>query len=332
MTSLLVVALVSLMLLWVGLGFRMVKQTEAMVIERLGRFHRVLTSGVTVIIPGIDQARSLVWRYMKTDVDGQTVIITTETTRLDLRETVYDFPSQSVITKDNVTISINALLYFQVTDPKRAVYEIANLPDAVEKLTQTTLRNVIGELDLDQTLSSRDTINTRLRTILDDATDKWGVKVNRVELQDIEPPQDVKITMEKQMRAERERRAAILEAEGRKQAAILEAEGERQAEINRAEGARSALILRAEGDAQARRTTADAEADAILRITDSVTASGANPTAYIISMRYIDTLTKMVAGEDTRVVYMPYEASALMGSVGGLRDLLSGGTPPAGPA
>lgn len=323
MLQVIVVCVVVLLLCWVALGVKVLKQTEAMVIERLGRFHRVLTSGVAIIFPGLDQPRSLTWRYVKVDVDERVLIITRETSRLDLRETVYDFPSQSVITRDNVTIEINALLYFQVTDPKRAVYEIANLPDAVEKLTQTTLRNVIGELDLDQTLSSRDTINNRLRSILDEATDKWGVKVNRVELQDIEPPADVKITMEKQMRAERERRAAILEAEGRKQSAILSAEGERQADINRAEGARNAQILRAEGDAQARRTLAEAEADAIQRITDAVRASGASPTAYIVSMRYLDTLAKIVAGGDTKVVYMPYEASALMGSVGGLRDLLN---------
>ena len=302
-------------------GFKIIKQSETMVIEKLGRYHRTLSSGINIIWPIFDVPRSIEWRFIKTDVNGRTIIRKDTVTRIDLRETVYDFPSQSVITRDNVAIEINALLYFQITDAKSAVYEIANLPDAVEKLTQTTLRNVIGELDLDHTLTSRDTINNKLRTILDEATDKWGVKVNRVELQDINPPEDVKVAMEKQMRAERDRRAAILEAEGQKQSKILEAEGIRQSEINKAEGLKQALILRATGEAEARIKVAQAEAEAVTMVTKAIKDSGGNPTAYLVALKYIEAMKEMVSGKDNKVVYMPYEASALLGSVGSIRDI-----------
>ena len=302
-------------------GFKIIKQSETMVIERLGRYHRTLSSGINIIWPIFDVPRSIEWRFIKTDVNGRTIIRKDTVTRIDLRETVYDFPSQSVITRDNVAIEINALLYFQITDAKSAVYEIANLPDAVEKLTQTTLRNVIGELDLDHTLTSRDTINNKLRTILDEATDKWGVKVNRVALQDINPPEDVKVAMEKQMRAERDRRAAILEAEGQKQSKILEAEGIRQSEINKAEGLKQALILRATGEAEARIKVAQAEAEAVTMVTKAIKDSGGNPTAYLVALKYIEAMKEMVSGKDNKVVYMPYEASALLGSVGSIRDI-----------
>ena len=302
-------------------GIKIVQQAETMVVERLCRYHRTLSSGVNIIWPIFDVPRSIEWRFVKTDVSGLTIIRKDTVTRIDLRETVYDFPKQSVITRDNVAIEINALLYFQITDAKRAVYEIANLPDAVEKLTQTTLRNVIGELDLDHTLTSRDTINNKLRTILEEATDKWGVKVNRVELQDINPPEDIKVAMEKQMRAERDRRAAILDAEGKKQAKILEAEGIRQSEINKAEGLRQSLILKAKGEAEARIAVAQAEAAAVTMVTKAVRDSGGNPTTYLIALKYIDALREMVSGKDNKVVYMPYEASAILGSVGSLRDM-----------
>jgi regulator of protease activity HflC (stomatin/prohibitin superfamily) len=246
---------------------------------------------------------------------------TKTTTQIDLRETVYEFPKQSVITRDNVAIAINAILYFQVTDAKRAVYEIGNLPDAIEKLTQTTLRNVIGGLDLDHALTSRDTVNTKLRTILDEATDKWGVKANRVELQDIIPPDDIKTAMEKQMRAERDRRATILEAEGQKQSKILEAEGFRQSEITKADGYRQSLILRATGEAKARVMVAEAEAEAVAKVTKAIQDSGGSPTGYLIALKYIEAMKEMVSGKDNKVVYMPYEASALLGSVGSIRDL-----------
>ena len=326
-TLLIVLAVVVFVVLFVIRGLRIVQQSETMVIERLGRYNRTLPSGVNIIWPIFDRPRSMQWKFVRTDLDGKTIVRKENVTRIDLRETVYDFPKQSVITRDNVGIEINALLYFQITDAKRAVYEIANLPDAIEKLTQTTLRNIIGELDLDLTLTSRDTINTKLRAILDEAADKWGVKVNRVELQDISPSADVKVAMEKQMRAERDRRATILEAEGRKQSRILEAEGFRESEINQAEGLRQAAVLRASGEAEARVKIAEAEAEVVARVAKSVKEAGGDPTTYLVAMRYIETLREMVSGKDNKVVYLPYEATALLGSVGGIRDLFGPASP-----
>lgn len=305
-------------------GLRIVKQSEAMVIERLGKYHKTLSAGINIIIPIIDQPRSVQWRYMREDPHGRRFVKFKLRERVDLRETVFDFPKQSVITKDNVVTEINAMIYFQITDPVKSVYEINNLPNAIEKLTQTTLRNVIGELDLDDCLTSRDTINNKLRTILDDATNKWGVKVNRVELQDINPPQDIKEAMEKQMRAERNRRAQIIEAEGTKKAAILEAEGRKGADINEAEGAKQAKILKAEGEAAARIQVAEAEAEAIRKITEAVAETKADPTQYLIAVKYIDTIEQVLreGGAGQKTVFMPYEASGLMGSVGGMKELL----------
>lgn len=303
-------------------GFKIVQQAETMVIERLGRYNRTLDSGINIIWPIIDKPRRMHWRFITTAPDGSRLVTNKETAKIDLRETVFDFPRQNVITKDNVTLEIDALLYFQVVDASRAVYEVANLPVAIEKLTQTTLRNVIGELDLDECLVSRDTINGKLKTILDEATDKWGVKVTRVELQDITPPSEVQQAMEKQMRAERDRRASILTAEGAKQAAILEAEGHRQSEINRAEGQKRSAILRAEGDAEARIRIAEAEAEAISQVTQVIGAAGGDPANYLIAVRYIEALKEMVSGKDNKVVYLPYEASSLLGSLGGIRELL----------
>jgi regulator of protease activity HflC (stomatin/prohibitin superfamily) len=245
--------------------------------------------------------------------------------RIDMRENVYDFPKQNVITKDNVVTEINALIYFQIMDPIKAVYEIGNLPNAIEKLTQTTLRNVVGELDLDESLSSRDTINMKLRSILDDATNKWGVKVNRVELQDINPPQGIKDAMEKQMRAERDRRATILEAEGEKRSQILTAEGQRESDIQRAEGQKAAAILEAEGIAQARIRVAEAEAEAIRRISESIKDFSGDPVQYLIAQKYLETLQEMTSGKDNKTVYLPYEATGVLSSLGGIKELLSGG-------
>lgn len=302
-------------------GFKIISQSETMVIERLGRYHRTLSPGINIIWPFFDKPRTIEWRFIKEDIDGKTIIRKITTEKIDLRETVYDFPKQNVITRDNVAIEIDALIYFQITDPKRAVYEVSNLPDAIEKLTLTTLRNVIGELDLDQTLSSRDTINQKLRTILDEATDKWGVKINRVELKDIIPPEDIKNAMEKQMKAERDRRAAILEAEGKKQSQILEAEGIKQAEINKAEGKKQALILEATGEAEAKIKIAEAEAEMVEKISKAIKEVGGDPTQYLIALKYIETMREMVSGKDNKIVYLPYEASALLGSVGTLRDM-----------
>src|SRR5512147_3335107 len=261
-----------------------VRQAQTMVVERLGKYNRTLASGINLIVPFFDQPRAIDWHSVISLPSGETITRRYRSSTIDLRETVYVFPRQNVITKDNVVVEIDALIYFQVTDPVRAAYEIANLPDAIEKLTQTTLRNVIGELDLDQVLSSREHINTKLREILDDATHKWGAKVGRVELKDINPPHDIREAMEKQMRAERDRRAVILTAEGDKQSRILQAEGIRQSEINKAEGAKQAAILAAEGTANARLKVAEAEAEAIRMVTDAVKASGVNPAQYLIAV------------------------------------------------
>jgi regulator of protease activity HflC (stomatin/prohibitin superfamily) len=275
-------------------------------------------------MPIIDQPRAIDWHQVISLPSGDTMTRRFRSTTIDLRETVYVFPRQNVITKDNVVVEIDALIYFQVTDPVRAAYEIANLPDAIEKLTQTTLRNVIGELDLDQVLSSREHINTKLREILDDATHKWGAKVARVELKDINPPRDIRDAMEKQMRAERDRRAAILTAEASKQSAILQAEGIRQSEINKAEGVKQAKILQAEAEAAARLKVAEAEAQAIERITGAIKESGGDPARYLIAIRYIEALKEMVTGENNKIVYLPYEATGVLSSLGGIREMLAG--------
>jgi regulator of protease activity HflC (stomatin/prohibitin superfamily) len=305
-------------------GIRIVKQSESMIIERLGKYSSTLEAGINVIIPIIDKPRTVQWRYAVEDGQGRRYVTYKSRERIDLRETVFDFPKQSVITKDNVVTEINALIYFQIVDPVKSVYEINNLPNAIEKLTQTTLRNVIGELELDDCLASRDTINNKLRIILDDATNKWGVKVNRVELQDINPPQDIKEAMEKQMRAERNRRAQIIEAEGTKKATILHAEGQKEAAINEAEGHKQAKILYAEGEATARIKVAEAEAQAIQKIAAAVVETKADPAQYLIAIKYIDTLEQILreGGAGQKTVFMPYEASGLMSSVGSLKELL----------
>ena len=307
----------------ISAGVKVVPQSETRVIERLGRFHSVLSPGLNFIIPFIDKPKTIYTRRVEQGIGGRHVVRTVATTVIDLREQVYDFPSQQVITRDNVTTEINALLYFQITDPKKAVYEIDNLPNAIEKLTQTSLRNVIGELELDETLTSRDTINTKLQAILDDATNKWGVKVNRVELQDITPPESVRVAMEKQMQAERNRRAEILNAEGEKQSLILRSEGEKASQINKAEARKQSEILRAEGDTQAIILNAQAEADAIRRVAEAVAVGKTDPAAYMLAMKYIDTLREMTTGKDNKTVYIPYEASSVLSSLGSIRTLFN---------
>ncbi len=304
------------------MGFKIVQQSETMVIERLGKYSRTLGAGINIIWPIIDKPREIMWRYIREGMEGRTYIVKAATTRIDLRESVYDFPKQNVITKDNVVTEINAILYFQITDPVRAIYEISNLPDAIEKLTQTTLRNVIGDMTLDDTLTSRDTINGKLRAVLDEATHKWGVKVNRVELQDINPPHDIRDAMEKQMRAERDKRAKILEAEGMKQSQILQSEGLKLAAINKAEGEKQSQILRAEGEAQAKIRTAEGEAEAIQKITQAVSTTKGDPINYLVAIRYIDTLKDMVTGKDNKVIYLPYEATGVLSSIGGIKEML----------
>lgn len=321
MGVLLIVLLIAVLIFAIK-GIIIVQQAEVVIVECLGKYSRTLESGLNFIVPIIEAPRGVAWKITQKGLDGRSYSYIKEKTKIDLRESVYDFPRQTVITKDNVSISINALLYFQIVDPKSAVYEIQNLPEAIEKLTQTTLRNLVGQLDLDETLVSRDKINVELRSILDEATNKWGVKVNRVELQDIIPPQDIQSAMEKQMKAERDRRAAILEAEGLKKSAILQAEGEKESAINKAEGLKQAAILKAQGEAQARLIEADAEKEAIKRITEAFNNQG-QPDKYLIAMKYLESLGDIAKGQNNKFVYMPYEATGILSSVDGIKQMLT---------
>ena len=303
------------MVIYILRGIKIVSQSETLIVERLGKYNRTLNAGINVILPIIEKAKETIARRQ----DGRLIA----TSRIDMREQVYDFDKQSVITKDNVMTEINALLYFQIVDPMKAVYEIQNLPVAIEKLTQTTLRNVVGEMELDETLTSRDTINSKLRNVLDDATNKWGVKVNRVELQDITPPESIRRTMELQMQAERNRRAEILKAEGEKQAQILNSEGEKQAEINAAEADKQANILKAEGEARAKILQAEAEATAIRNITEAVSSGGADPVNYLLAIKYVEALKEIASGQQNKTVYLPFEATNMLGSIGGIKELFA---------
>ncbi|MCR4665358.1 MAG: SPFH/Band 7/PHB domain protein [Paludibacteraceae bacterium] len=303
------VALAIVVVFYVLSGIKIVSQSEVIIVERLGKYQRTLSAGIHVMLPIIERARVVRQRGV-----GMS-------SRIDLREQVFDFDRQTVITKDNVMTEINALLYFQIVDPVKSVYEITNLPLAIEKLTQTTLRNVVGELELDETLTSRDTINSKLRTVLDDATNKWGVKVNRVELQDIMPPVNIQEAMEKQMTAERDKRAAILTAEGEKQSAILKSEGEKSAEINAAEAEKQARILRAEGAAKAQVLQAEAEANAINKVAEAVKGQKSDPVNYLLAIKYIESLKEMTSGKDNKTVYLPYEATGVLGSLGTVKEM-----------
>ncbi len=330
MSIVLIIAILAV-IIYVLKGMIIVQQQEAIIIQRLGQYYQTLSAGLHWIVPFIDSPRAMIKILKQKGLDGRTYSTMVYSPRIDLRETVYDFPRQNVITKDNVTISINALLYFQIVDAKKAVYQIENLPEAIEKLTQTNLRNLVGQLALDETLVSRDIINDKLREILDKATDKWGVKVNRVELQDIDPPASIQQAMEKEKKAEQDRRATILEAEGVKKSAILTAEGEKEAAINKAEGEKQAKILRAEadrqaeilkaeGEAQARIIEADAEKEAINRIINALADKG-KPDQYLIAMKYLETLTNITKGANNKVVYMPYEATGILSSVDGIKQM-----------
>jgi regulator of protease activity HflC (stomatin/prohibitin superfamily) len=263
-------------------GVRIVPQARAGVVERLGRYARTLDPGLALIVPFVDRVKPL----------------------LDLREQVVAFPPQPVITEDNLVVGIDTVIYFTVTDPKAATYEIANPLQAIEQLTVTTLRNVIGGLTLEETLTSRDNINSQLRVVLDEATGRWGIRVNRVELKSVEPPRTVQEAMEKQMRAERDRRATILTAEGVKQSQILTAEGEKQAAVLKAEGARTAAILRAEGESKAIETVFQAIHD------------GA-PDQELLSYQYLQMLPQLAQGSANKVWVIPSEFSQALGNIGG---------------
>ncbi len=283
-------------------SIRIIRQSSVGIVERLGKFHKKAEQGINVIIPLIDSFRA----------------------KVDLREQVVDFPPQPVITKDNVTMMIDTVIYYQVTDPFSYVYEIANPIMAIENLTATTLRNIVGDLELDQTLTSRDIVNTKLRAILDEATDKWGIKVNRVELRNILPPQDIQTAMEKQMRAEREKREAILRAEGQKTAAILEAEGLKQAAILKAEAVREAAIREAEGHRQAKILNAEGEAQAILSVqrafADSlVMLRESAPDQKVLSLKSLETLKSMAEGQATKLI-IPGDLAGLAGVFAALKE------------
>ena len=300
-------------------SIKIIGQAEVMVVERLGRFHRVARSGLNILIPFVERARLLDVRYFESDVSGVKRITSSSTSRIDLREQVLNFPSQPVITKDNVTIDIDAVLYYRVADPQKATYAVQNLPYALETLTRTTLRNIVGEMELDQTLGSRDMINRRMREVIEDASIGWGVDVTRVELQAIEPPRDIQHSMELVMRAERERRAAVTNAEAGKRAAILESEGQREAQVRKAEGEKEAAILRAEGLAAARLAMAQAEAEAIQRITASLPEGQA--AMYLLGLKYLEALPAITQGKGT-TIFLPAEATGVMGALGGMRELL----------
>ena len=300
--------------------FRVVGQAEVMVIERLGRFNRIARSGLNILVPFVERPRAIDVRYAMSDPSGAKRLVSGSTTRIDLREQVLNFPSQPVITKDNVTIDIDAVLYYRIADPQKATYAVQNLPFALETLTRTTLRNIVGEMELDSTLASRDQINKRMREIIEEASIGWGVDVTRVELQAIEPPRDIQQSMELQMRAERERRAAVTNAEASKRAAILEAEGVQQSQVSRAQGESEAAVLRAKGQAQARLVMADAEAQAIQRIGAAMPTN--DVALYLLGLKYLEALPMLTQGKGS-TIFLPAEASGVMGALGGLRELMA---------
>lgn len=302
METLIIAAVVALIgILIVFSTIKIVPQASAGIVERLGRYNRTLDAGLSLIIPFIDRLRPLI----------------------DLREQVVSFPPQSVITSDNLVVNIDSVIYFQVTDPKSATYEIQSYLQGIEQLTVTTLRNVIGSLDLEETLTSRENINGQLRGVLDEATGKWGIRVNRVELKAIDPPASVQQSMEKQMRADRDKRAAILTAEGNKQAAILDAEGSRQAAILKAEGQARAQVLRAEG-----------EAEAIAKVFHAINSGQA--TDQVLAYQYLQSLPMMAQGSANKVFIVPAELTGGLAAIGrafgGPAGDTASGSDPAGPA
>ncbi len=306
------IVLALIVFIFIMKSFVIVRQSECVLIETLGKYSRTLTSGLSFMIPIVENQRAVYWVFNGRPFLG---------TRLDLRETVLDVPEQAVITRDNVSINIDALLYVQITDPVKAALEISNLPLAVTQLAQTSLRNVIGEMDLDQTLGSRDIINTKLKLILDEATDKWGTKVNRVEIKNITPPREIQVAMEKQMQAERERRAKVLEADGDRQARITRSEGQKQEQINLAVGEKEARIQSAEGEAVAILKVAEAKKEAITQI-KSAFGSSELAAKYLVSSNYIEVLGDLQTGKGDKI-FIPYEAASSLGALGSIKELLN---------
>ena len=312
-TPIIIIILLVVLILVLATNLKIVQQSKAYVIERMGAFHAVWGVGVHFKIPFIERVAKAV----------------------SLKEQVVDFAPQPVITKDNVTMQIDTVLYFQITDPKLYTYGVEHPMSAIENLTATTLRNIIGDLELDQSLTSRDIINSKMRAILDEATDPWGIKVNRVELKNIIPPREIQDAMEKQMKAERERREAILQAEGQKQSQILVAEGEKQsallqaegmkqAEITKAEGEKEAAMLRASGEAEATKQKAEAAAKAIEYVKAQF-KDEKEYSEYLKSIRYIDAMKDIFSGKDVKTVFMPYETQKALGGLGTAGELIRAG-------
>jgi regulator of protease activity HflC (stomatin/prohibitin superfamily) len=297
-----VIALVVLALVVVGTAVRVVQQSTVGVVQRMGRYQRTLGPGVHLLVPMLDRVAMTV----------------------DMKETVQAFPPQPVITQDNVTIGIDTVVYYQVTDAVKATYEVANVLQAMEQLTVTTLRNVVGSMTLEETLTSRDQINSQLRIVLDEATEKWGVRVTRVELKSIDPPRTIQEAMEQQMRADRAKRASILQAEGEKQSAILRAEGLRQAAILNAEADQKSNVLRAEGEKQARALRAAGEAEALGTIFATVQSAGIRPSD-MLGYKYLEALPAVAAGDANKLLLLPTGAADAMGAVAGLGAALSEG-------
>ena len=299
MTFPVLIVLALFVLVTLGKSIKIVPQKQVKIIERLGKFHRTAEAGLNTILPFLDAVRDTI----------------------DLREQITKIEPQPVITRDNVTMEVDAVIYSIIVDPVRATYEVQNLRWGLEQLTLSALRNVIGQLDLDHTLASRDTTNSQLRAALDTATQQWGVKVMRIELKNITPPEEIRLTMEKQMTAERTRRAVVTTAEGEKSSAILRAEGQKQSQIVTAEGSKQAAILAAEGQAEARLRVAQAEAQSIQVVAQAIGGAG-NPAQYLIAQRYMEALTAVASNAD-KLVFMPYEATGVLSSLGGIKELLN---------
>ena len=293
MISLIVLAF--FLIIFAAASIKVVRPYERGLIERLGKFRKEVGSGLHMILPFFDKM-----------------------IKVDMRERVIDVPPQEVITKDNVVVTVDAVIYYEVTDAYKVIYNVSNFNVATVKLAQTNLRNVIGELELDQTLTSREKINLKLREVLDEATDKWGVRITRVEIKKIDPPKDIMDAMSKQMKAERTKRAAILEAEGIKQAQILKAEGERNAAILKAEGEAEAIKKVADANKYKLIAEAQGQAEAILAVFKAIHEAG--PTKEIIALRYLDTLAKMAEGQASKI-FVPYDSSSVMAAMGMLSEL-----------
>jgi regulator of protease activity HflC (stomatin/prohibitin superfamily) len=302
--------LAAVAVLAIVMGIRIVPQAKVMVVERLGKFHHVAHSGLNILVPFLDSPRAMEMRT------GTRIV---RTTMVDMREQVMGFETVQAITHDNVNMEVGSVIYYQVVDAAKALYAVENLALAIEQLTMTNLRNIMGGLTLDQTLTSRETVNTKLRMVLDEATEKWGVKVTRVELREIEPPNAIKDAMAKQMTAERERRAEVTKAEGDKAAAILQAEGEKISRILRAEAERDAEIARAEGHKKAVVLDAEARAEATRLVFEAIHTGRATPE--VLALKYLETLQELGRGDNK--MFVPYEATAAMGSVAALRELFA---------